>query len=160
MKPEIDDLNEKLDHVAQTGSCEACKELCGIVRELLEQQELTENSTDNLEKTVTLILREIGVPAHINGYQYLREAILTAVEDMGAIKSVTKVLYPAVAQHFGTTSHRVERSIRHAIEVAWDRGDLETLQKYFGNTVSASKGKTTNSEFIATIADRLRMGGC
>ena len=111
----------------------------------------------NLESTVTSIIHEIGVPAHIKGYQYLREAILIAVGDMEVINAVTKVLYPQVAKHFGTTASRVERAIRHAIEVAWDRGDLETLQKYFGYTVSNAKGKPTNSEFIAMIADRLQL---
>ena len=109
----------------------------------------------NLEANVTAIIHEIGVPAHIKGYQYLREAIMMAVEDMDVINAVTKVLYPRVAEQFGTTASRVERAIRHAIEVAWDRGDLDTLQKYFGFTVSNSKGKPTNSEFIAMIADRL-----
>ena len=99
----------------------------------------------------------MGVPAHIKGYQYLREAIFIAVNDMDVINAVTKVLYPAVAKKFGTTSSRVERAIRHAIEVAWDRGDLETLQKYFGYTVNGAKGKPTNSEFIAMISDRLTL---
>ena len=108
-----------------------------------------------LEANVTAIIHEIGVPAHIKGYQYLREAIIMTVEDMDVINAVTKVLYPEVARKFGTTASRVERAIRHAIEVAWDRGDLETLQKYFGYTVSNAKGKPTNSEFIAMIADRL-----
>lgn len=109
----------------------------------------------NLEALVTSIIHEIGVPAHIKGYQYLREAIIMTVEDMDVINAVTKILYPEVAKKFGTTASRVERAIRHAIEVAWDRGDLETLQKYFGYTVSNTKGKPTNSEFIAMIADRL-----
>ena len=111
----------------------------------------------NLETQVTAIIHEVGVPAHIKGYQYLREAILIAVQDMDVINAVTKVLYPEVAKRFGTTASRVERAIRHAIEVAWDRGDLETLQKYFGYTVSNTKGKPTNSEFIAMIADRLQL---
>ena len=111
----------------------------------------------DLEREVTAIIHEIGVPAHIKGYQYLREAIIYTVNDMDAINAVTKVLYPAVARKFGTTASRVERAIRHAIEVAWDRGDLETLQKYFGYTVSNSKGKPTNSEFIAMISDRLQL---
>lgn len=110
-----------------------------------------------LERQITAILHEIGVPAHIKGYQYLREAIGLAVADMEVINAVTKVLYPAVAKKFGTTASRVERAIRHAIEVAWDRGDLETLQKYFGYTVSNAKGKPTNSEFIAMIADRIAL---
>lgn len=108
-----------------------------------------------LKNRVTAVIHEIGVPAHIKGYQYLREAIIIAVNDLEVINAVTKVLYPAVAKRFATTPSRVERAIRHAIEVAWDRGDLETLQKYFGYTVSNAKGKPTNSEFIAMIADRL-----
>ena len=104
---------------------------------------------------MTDIIHEIGVPAHIKGYQYLREAIMIAVDDMDVINAVTKVLYPEVAKRFSTTPSRVERAIRHAIEVAGDRGDLETLQKFFGYTVSNTKGKPTNSEFIAMIADRL-----
>ncbi|MDR1590028.1 MAG: sporulation transcription factor Spo0A [Oscillospiraceae bacterium] len=109
----------------------------------------------SLESVVTDIIHEIGVPAHIKGYQYLREAIILAINDMEVINAVTKLLYPTVAKRFTTTPSRVERAIRHAIEVAWDRGDLETLQKFFGYTVSNIKGKPTNSEFIAMIADRL-----
>lgn len=111
----------------------------------------------NMEAMVTNVIHEIGVPAHIKGYQYLREAILIAVEDMDVINAITKVLYPQVAKTFATTPSRVERAIRHAIEVAWDRGDLETLQRFFGYTVSNTKGKPTNSEFIALIADRLQL---
>ena len=116
-----------------------------------------EQSTPQLEGMVTAIIHEIGVPAHIKGYQYLREAIILTVENMDVINAVTKVLYPEVAKRFGTTPSRVERAIRHAIEVAWDRGDIETLQKYFGYTVNSAKGKPTNSEFIAMIADRLQL---
>ena len=111
----------------------------------------------DLEEVVTDIIHEIGVPAHIKGYQYLREAIILTIKDMDMINAVTKVLYPEVAKHFGTTPSRVERAIRHAIEVAWDRGDVETLQKFFGYTVSGIKGKPTNSEFIAMIADNLSL---
>ena len=111
----------------------------------------------DLESTVTEVIHEIGVPAHIKGYQYLREAIILTIDDMEIINAVTKVLYPAVAKKFGTTPSRVERAIRHAIEVAWDRGDQETLQKFFGYTVSNIKGKPTNSEFIAMIADCLSL---
>jgi len=112
---------------------------------------------DNLEAVVTEVIHEIGVPAHIKGYQYLREAIILTINDMDIINSVTKVLYPTVAKKFNTTPSRVERAIRHAIEVAWDRGDIETLQKFFGYTVSNVKGKPTNSEFIAMIADCLSL---
>ena len=118
-----------------------------------DEPEISEN--EQLKNRITAMMHEIGVPAHIKGYQYVREAILLAVEDMDVINAVTKVLYPEVAKRFGTTPSRVERAIRHAIEVAWDRGDLETLQRYFGYTVSLSKGKPTNSEFIAMLSDRL-----
>ncbi len=111
----------------------------------------------SIETMVTNIIHEIGVPAHIKGYQYLREAIIIAVGDMDVINAITKVLYPQVAKTFQTTPSRVERAIRHAIEVAWDRGDLDTLQRFFGYTVSNTKGKPTNSEFIALIADKLQL---
>ena len=112
---------------------------------------------DDLEAVVTDVIHEIGVPAHIKGYQYLREAIILTINDMEMINAVTKVLYPEVAKKFSTTPSRVERAIRHAIEVAWDRGDIEVLQKFFGYTVSNIKGKPTNSEFIAMIADSLTL---
>ena len=128
------------------------------MRAALAREADQERSVD-LVSAVTAIIHEIGVPAHIKGYQYLRQAIILTVRDMDLINAVTKVLYPAVAKHFNTTPSRVERAIRHAIEVAWDRGDLETLQKYFGYTVSNTKGKPTNSEFIAMIADRLVLEG-
>ena len=128
------------------------------MRRAVRVEELAEETTSPaLEAQVTAIIHEIGVPAHIKGYQYLREAILIAVGDMDVINAVTKVLYPEVARRFDTTASRVERAIRHAIEVAWDRGDLDTLQKYFGYTVNSAKGKPTNSEFIAMIADRLSL---
>ena len=114
-------------------------------------------SGTSIESMVTSIIHEIGVPAHIKGYQYLREAIIIAVNDMDVINAITKVLYPQVAKTFQTTPSRVERAIRHAIEVAWDRGDLDTLQRFFGYTVSNTKGKPTNSEFIALIADKLQL---
>ena len=114
-------------------------------------------NNEHLETLVTSVIHEIGVPAHIKGYQYLREAIIIAVEDMEVINAVTKVLYPEVARRFDTTASRVERAIRHAIEVAWDRGDIETLHKDFGDPVSNANGKPTNSEFIAMIADRLQL---
>ncbi len=110
-----------------------------------------------LEMRVTGIIHDIGVPAHIKGYQYLREAIIMTVQDMDTINAITKVLYPTVAKRYKTTSSRVERAIRHAIEVAWDRGDVEVLNSFFGYTVSNVKGKPTNSEFISMIADRIRL---
>ncbi|MBE6871502.1 MAG: sporulation transcription factor Spo0A [Ruminococcaceae bacterium] len=111
----------------------------------------------DLEAKVTKIIHDVGVPAHIKGYQYLREAIIYTINDMDMINSVTKVLYPTVAKRFATTPSRVERAIRHAIEVAWDRGDIDTINTIFGYTVHNNKGKPTNSEFIAMIADRLRL---
>ena len=110
-----------------------------------------------LERLVTPVIHEVGMPAHIKGYQYVREAIVLTIKDESVIHEVTKVLYPAVARRYHTTSACVERAIRHAIEVAWERGDLDALQRVFGYTVSTSKGKPTNSEFIAMIADRLIM---
>lgn len=111
----------------------------------------------DIETMVTDIIHEIGIPAHIKGYQYLRCAIMMVVEDLDIINSITKELYPTVAKKFNTTSSRVERAIRHAIEVAWDRGDTEVLNSIFGFTIATSKGKPTNSEFIAMIADKLRL---
>ena len=111
----------------------------------------------DMEAQVTKIIHQIGVPAHIKGYQYLRYAIIMAIDDADIINSVTKVLYPTVAKKFQTTTSRVERAIRHAIEVAWDRGDVDTLNSYFGYTIQNSRGKPTNSEFIAMIADNLRL---
>ncbi len=111
----------------------------------------------DLEAQVTKIIHQIGVPAHIKGYQYLRTAILMTIDDNDVINSVTKILYPTVAKKYQTTTSRVERAIRHAIEVAWDRGDVDTLNSYFGYTIQNSRGKPTNSEFIAMIADNLRL---
>ena len=125
--------------------------------ESLRMPAVRHNGKQNIETMVTNIIHEIGVPAHIKGYQYLREAIIIAVEDMDVINAITKILYPQVAKAFQTTPSRVERAIRHAIEVAWDRGDLDTLQRFFGYTVSNTKGKPTNSEFIALIADKLQL---
>lgn len=111
----------------------------------------------DLEKDVTDMIHEIGVPAHIKGYQYLREAIMMSVEDNEMLGSITKVLYPSIAKKYQTTPSRVERAIRHAIEVAWSRGRMETLDALFGYTINTGKGKPTNSEFIALIADKIRL---
>ena len=111
----------------------------------------------NLEIRVPEIIHQIGVPAHIKGYQYLRDAILMAIDDDDIINAVTKQLYPTIAKRHGTTSSRVERAIRHAIEVAWDRGDVDVLNSYFGYTIHTERGKPTNSEFIAMIADKFRL---
>jgi len=140
--------------------------LSGIATILKNRRSVTGRGTDkpaedamppDLETQVTRIIHQIGVPAHIKGYQYLRSAILMTVQDSDVINSVTKVLYPSVAKKYQTTTSRVERAIRHAIEVAWDRGDVETLNGYFGYTIQNSRGKPTNSEFIAMIADNLRL---
>ena len=107
--------------------------------------------------TITDMMRDIGVPAHIKGYPYLREAIKLCVENPDMLNSVTKVLYPTVAKTFKSTSSRVERAIRHAIEVAWDRGNIEVLNSYFGYTIQTERGKPTNSEFIAMLSDKIRL---
>jgi two-component system response regulator (stage 0 sporulation protein A) len=112
-------------------------------------------TAQNLEFAVSDVLHEIGVPAHLKGYQYVREAIVLAVNDMDVINAITKILYPAVAKKFESTPSRVERSIRNAIETAWNRGNVDVIQKMFGYTISTTKGKPTNSEFIAMIADSL-----
>ena len=111
----------------------------------------------DLESEVTNMIHEIGVPAHIKGYQYLREAITMSVEDTSVLSSITKILYPGIAKKFSTTPSRVERAIRHAIEVAWNRGKMETLENLFGYTINTGKGKPTNSEFVALIADKIRL---
>ncbi len=123
--------------------------------ELVTHQEVSPKMP--LEMKITEILHEIGVPAHIKGYHYLRDSIRMAVEDPGIINAVTKQLYPGVAKLYSTTSSRVERAIRHAIEVAWDRGDVDVLNSYFGYTIHNTRGKPTNSEFIAMISDKLRL---
>lgn len=124
-------------------------------RGILHNQE--KEPQEDLEINITNIIHEIGVPAHIKGYQYLRDAITMVVEDMDLLGAVTKELYPAIAQVNNTTPSRVERAIRHAIEVAWNRGKIETINSLFGYTVQNDKGKPTNSEFIAIIADKLRL---
>ncbi len=141
--------------------CEHINSLASSRAQRSENAISSENSrqdtTPDIETQVTKIIHQIGVPAHIKGYQYLRTAILLTVKDSDIINSVTKILYPSVAKQYKTTTSRVERAIRHAIEVAWDRGDVDTLNSYFGYTVQNSRGKPTNSEFIAMIADNLRL---
>ena len=110
-----------------------------------------------LERYITDIMLDVGVPAHLKGYHYLRDAIMMAVDDMDVLNAITKILYPTVAKKYQTTSSRVERAIRHAIEVAWSRGKMDTIDELFGYTVSTGKGKPTNSEFIALIADKIRL---
>ena len=115
------------------------------------------NEERRLEAEVTSIIHEVGVPAHIKGYHYLRDAIIMSVNDIEMLGAVTKILYPAIAKKHSTTSSRVERAIRHAIEVAWTRGKIETMEELFGYTINEGKGKPTNSEFIALIADKIRL---
>ena len=139
--------------------------LCNHIKDILRSRnKLTDEKISfekkdepDIETQVTKIIHQIGVPAHIKGYQFLRDAILLTTADHSYINAVTKRLYPEIAKKNGTTASRVERAIRHAIEVAWDRGDLETVQRFFGYTVSNTKGKPTNSEFIALIADKLQL---
>ncbi len=136
-----------------------CERICTMLNSNPEKPvQLNENpSRHDLEVMITGIIHDIGVPAHIKGYHYLREGIALTVQNISLINSITKELYPSIAKKFGSTPSRVERAIRHAIEVAWDRGDIDVLNSYFGYTVQNSRGKPTNSEFIAMIADRIRM---
>ncbi|MBR2722259.1 MAG: sporulation transcription factor Spo0A [Clostridia bacterium] len=137
-----------------------CEHIQSIVTKRGQTQAVSAMQTEqapDIETQVTQIIHQIGVPAHIKGYQYLRTAILLTIKDSDIINSVTKVLYPSVAKKYSTTTSRVERAIRHAIEVAWDRGDVDTLNAYFGYTIQNNRGKPTNSEFIAMIADNLRL---
>lgn len=134
------------------------EELTGFIESCSTSPAETEKpSAYSLEGAVTEILHQIGVPAHIKGYHYLRESIILAVTDSEVLGSITKILYPMVAKKFSTTASRVERAIRHAIEVAWDRGDVDVLNSYFGYTIHNLRGKPTNSEFIAMIADKLSL---
>ncbi len=135
--------------------CEDIKSL--LLKGSLPRGVVSPFDDNSLEVRVTEILHEIGVPAHIKGYNYLRDSIMMSIEHPEIINAVTKQLYPGVAKKYDTTSSRVERAIRHAIEVAWDRGDLDVLNSYFGYTIHNGRGKPTNSEFIAMIADKLRL---
>ena len=128
-----------------------------VYRQRMESSTSSRAVSEDIETQVTKIIHQIGVPAHIKGYQYLRTAILMTISDNEIINSVTKILYPSVAKKYSTTTSRVERAIRHAIEVAWDRGDVDTLNSYFGYTIQNNRGKPTNSEFIAMIADNMRL---
>lgn len=125
--------------------------------DFIHESDTSYSSARSLETEVTNIIHEIGVPAHIKGYQYLRDAIIMSINDMDILNSITKLLYPSIAKKYNTTPSRVERAIRHAIEVAWGRGKMDTIDKLFGYTINHGKGKPTNSEFIALIADKLRL---
>ena len=127
------------------------------LEEMEPEEETQADAERKLENEVTSVIHEVGVPAHIKGYHYLRDAIIMSVNDMEMLGAVTKILYPAIAKKHNTTSSRVERAIRHAIEVAWSRGRIETIDELFGYTINEGKGKPTNSEFIALIADRIRL---
>jgi two-component system response regulator (stage 0 sporulation protein A) len=129
----------------------------GEVRKINAYEKNEEYQERNLESEVTSIIHEIGVPAHIKGYQYLRDAIIMSVQDMDMLNSITKILYPGIGKKYQTTPSRVERAIRHAIEVAWSRGKMDTIDDLFGYTIHNGKGKPTNSEFIALIADKIRL---
>lgn len=144
--PEI--LYKRIIQLAKSKDIEAKGELIAQIHEPEEQ---------NIESDVTEIIREIGIPAHIKGYQYIREGIIMSIKDMNMLNYITKLLYPSIAKKYKTTSSSVERAIRHAIEVAWGRGKIDVIEDMFGYTVSAGKGKPTNSEFIALIADKLRI---
>ncbi len=152
-------LTKPIDYTGFASQLETICRNRGLVRAMNSEREkqLKLPSHDDMESQVTKIIHQIGVPAHIKGYQYLRTAILMTISDCNIINSVTKVLYPTVAKQYSTTTSRVERAIRHAIEVAWDRGDIDTLNSYFGYTIQNNRGKPTNSEFIAMIADNLRL---
>lgn len=153
-------LTKPVDFDALLGGIETILKNRGAVKPSPDVNGDTSTGDDrshDIETQVTRIIHQIGVPAHIKGYQYLRTAILMTIYDCDIINSVTKILYPSVAKKYQTTTSRVERAIRHAIEVAWDRGDVDTLNSYFGYTIQNSRGKPTNSEFIAMIADNLRL---
>lgn len=141
----------------ETGFAMRDEEAKEVLRAILQKHEDKPVPGTGLEATVTSILHELGIPAHIKGYRYLRHAIILAVNDPEYLEEITKRLYKDIAQAFSTTPSRVERAIRHSIELAWDRGDMDVLLSYFGNTISSYKGKPTNSEFIALVTDRIRM---
>ncbi|MEE1351949.1 MAG: sporulation transcription factor Spo0A [Clostridia bacterium] len=136
--------------------CDAVRDMCGVRREPTVTKGINGDSRD-LETMVTEFIHELGVPAHIKGYHYLRTAIMMVVKDMDLLNYITKELYPEIAKAYQTTSSRVERAIRHSIEVAWTRGKPQTMNEVFGYTINTGKGKPTNSEFIAMIADRIRL---
>lgn len=152
--PKPFDMPSLLEHIQ---SIRRQRETPSSQKTVIERGDDSSRGASNIETQVTKIIHQIGVPAHIKGYQYLRTAIMMTIDDNEIINSVTKVLYPSVAKRYATTTSRVERAIRHAIEVAWDRGDVDTLNSYFGYTIQNNRGKPTNSEFIAMIADNLRL---
>lgn len=153
MKPFDNDMVlNRIKHIKQRTSAKPQE-----VRKVNAYERAEDLNERSLEADVTEIIHEIGVPAHIKGYQYLRDAIVMSVNDMEMLNSITKILYPTIAKKYQTTSSRVERAIRHAIEVAWSRGKMDTIDEMFGYTIHNGKGKPTNSEFIALITDRIRL---
>ena len=134
-----------------------CEHIDTLYRQRVENTSSQKSAYDDIEAQVTKVIHQIGVPAHIKGYQYLRTAILMTISDNEIINSVTKILYPSVAKKYSTTTSRVERAIRHAIEVSWNRGDWDLMEDVFGHSVDIDKAKPTNSEFIVTLADKLRL---
>lgn len=137
--------------------CDRIMSISGHVKTNVVALSDSQKPTEDLESIVTDVILNIGVPAHVKGYHYIRQAIMLSIKDPNMINAVTKILYPTVAKIYDTTSSRVERAIRHAIEIAWDRGDVDTLNSYFGYTINTGRGKPTNSEFIAMISDKLRL---
>ena len=153
MKPfDNETVLKRIKHVRNRGG-----QVFGESKRVNPYEKGEEYTGQSLESDVTNIIHEIGVPAHIKGYQYLREAIIMSVKDIEMLNSITKILYPTIAKLYQTTPSRVERAIRHAIEVAWSRGKMDTIDELFGYTISNGKGKPTNSEFIALIADKIRL---
>ena len=153
MKPfDNETVLKRIKHVRNRG-----ERVFGESKRVNPYEKGEEYTGQSLESDVTNIIHEIGVPAHIKGYQYLREAIIMSVKDIEMLNSITKILYPTIAKLYQTTPSRVERAIRHAIEVAWSRGKMDTIDELFGYTISNGKGKPTNSEFIALIADKIRL---
>lgn len=153
MKPfDNEMIINRIKHVKQSMDTKNCE-----IRKVNAYEKAEDYKERNLEADVTEIIHEIGVPAHIKGYQYLRDAIVMSVADMDMLNSITKILYPTIAKKYQTTPSRVERAIRHAIEVAWSRGKMDTIDEMFGYTIHNGKGKPTNSEFIALITDRIRL---
>ena len=140
-----------------SGLVDRIMEICRAPEENSVGIKTNDKLKNDLETNITMYIQQLGVPAHIKGYQYIRDAITMVIDDMDTINSITKLLYPSVAKHYNTTASRVERAIRHAIEVAWDRGNPDILNEIFGYTILGSKGKPTNSEFIALIADKIRL---
>lgn len=158
MKPfDKENLVNKIRHIAKLPQKPSARAAEAVVFAPGEESHISREDymREHLETDITKMLHELGIPAHIKGYQYLRDAIYMSVEDMEMMSSVTKILYPAIAKKNQTTASRVERAIRHAIEVAWGRGKMETIDEVFGYTVSTGKGKPTNSEFIALISDKI-----